>query len=93
MWGCSALVLLTPMIGIAQSGLDGVVVDGLGRGIAGALVTVLIQRLAEQHGARPKACATVVGGNAASRRALHNLGFEPLLELVSYRLRAQRLVA
>jgi hypothetical protein len=56
-------------------------------------VTVLIQRLAEQHGARPKACATVVGGNAASRRALHNLGFEPLLELVSYRLRAQRLVA
>lgn len=70
-----------------------VATESRGKGIAGALVTVLIQRLADRHGARPKACATVIGGNAASRRALHNLGFEPLLELVSYRLRAQRLVA
>jgi ribosomal protein S18 acetylase RimI-like enzyme len=70
-----------------------VATESRGRGIAGALVTALIQRLADRHGARSKACATVVGGNAASRRMLHNLGFLPLLELVSYRLRAQRLVA
>jgi hypothetical protein len=38
MCGWWAVGLLTPMLGIAQSGLDGVVVDGLGRGIAGALV-------------------------------------------------------
>jgi ribosomal protein S18 acetylase RimI-like enzyme len=70
-----------------------VATESRGRGIAGALVTTLIQRLADRHGARQKACATVTGGNAASRRMLHNLGFQPLLELVSYRLRAQRLVA
>src|SRR5258708_1818568 len=38
MWGLWFLVLLTPMLGIAQSGLDGVVVDGRGRGIEGAVV-------------------------------------------------------
>jgi len=70
-----------------------VATDFRGRGIAGALVTLLVQRLADRHGARSKVFATVAGSNAASRRMFHNLGFQPLLELVGYRLRAQRLVA
>jgi ribosomal protein S18 acetylase RimI-like enzyme len=63
------------------------------RGIGAALVTTLVQRLADRHGARPTACAVVAGGNAPSRRMLHTLGFRPHLELVSYRLRATSLVA
>jgi GNAT superfamily N-acetyltransferase len=62
-------------------------------GIGGALVTTLVQRLADLHGAREAACAVVAGGNAPSRRMLHTLGFRPRLELVSYRLRATSLVA
>jgi ribosomal protein S18 acetylase RimI-like enzyme len=64
-----------------------------GRGIAGALVTTVVQRLAEVHGRKERVCTTVAGGNAASRRMLHNLGFQPMSELVGYRLRARRLVA
>ncbi len=63
------------------------------RGIGSALVTTLVQRLADLHGAREAACAVVAGGNAPSRRLLHTLGFRPRLELVSYRLRATSLVA
>ncbi|HEX5401821.1 MAG TPA: GNAT family N-acetyltransferase [Pseudonocardiaceae bacterium] len=63
------------------------------RGIGAALVTTLVQRLADKHGARPAACAVVAGGNAPSRRMLHTLGFRPRLELVSYRLRATSQVA
>jgi ribosomal protein S18 acetylase RimI-like enzyme len=62
-------------------------------GIGAALVTTLVQRLADKHGARTTACAVVAGGNAPSRRMLHTLGFRPHLELVSYRLRATSLVA
>jgi ribosomal protein S18 acetylase RimI-like enzyme len=67
--------------------------DFRGRGIAGALVTQLVQRIADRHGARPKVCATVLETNAASRRMFRNLGFRSLLELVGYRSRAERLVA
>jgi ribosomal protein S18 acetylase RimI-like enzyme len=63
------------------------------RGVGAALVTTLVQRLGDRHGARPAACAVVAGGNAPSRRMLHTLGFRPHLELVSYRLRARSLVA
>lgn len=63
------------------------------RGIGGALVTTLVQRLAERHGAKPAACAVVSGGNAPARRMFRKLGFVPHLELVSYRLRATSLVA
>lgn len=70
-----------------------VTTDFRSRHIAGALVTQLVQRLAEQHGERPKVCCTVEGGNAASRRMHLRLGFKPELELVGYRLRAHRLVA
>jgi GNAT superfamily N-acetyltransferase len=62
-------------------------------GLGAALVTTLVQRLAELHGARESAYAVIAGGNAPSRRMLHTLGFRPDLELVSYRLRATRLVA
>jgi len=93
--GCCLVGYAVGRVQQAEYFIDFVAVatESRGRGIAGALVTALIQRLADRHGARSKACATVVGGNAASRRMLHNLGFLPLLELVSYRLRAQRLVA
>lgn len=64
-----------------------------GRGIAAALVTLLVQRLADRHGARQKVCATVVGSNTSSRRMLSGLGFHPEIELVGYRLRAHSLVA
>jgi ribosomal protein S18 acetylase RimI-like enzyme len=67
--------------------------ESRGQGVAGALVTALVQRLAEKHGERRCACAVVVGGNAPSRRMLHKLGFRPYLELVSYRMRATSLVA
>lgn len=67
--------------------------ESRGRGIAGALVTTLVQRLADRHGERHQASAVVAGGNAASRRMLHTLGFRPCLELVSYRRRAASLVA
>ncbi len=63
------------------------------RGIGGALVTALVQRLAERHGARPRASAVVVGGNAPSRRMLARLGFRPHLDMVSYRTSATSLVA
>lgn len=63
------------------------------RGIGTALVTTLVQRLAERCGAREAACAVVAGGNAPSRGLLRGLGFQPRLELVSYRLRATSLVA
>lgn len=58
------------------------------RGTGTALVTTLVQRLAEGHGARESACAVVAGGNAPARRMLRTLGFQPDLELVSYRRRA-----
>ncbi|HVV22833.1 MAG TPA: GNAT family N-acetyltransferase [Pseudonocardiaceae bacterium] len=64
-----------------------------GRGIGGALVTALVQRLADRHGARHSACAVVAGGNAPSRRMLHKLGFHTHVELVSYRRPATSLVA
>ena len=64
-----------------------------GHGVGGALVTALVQRLAERHGARHSACAVVAGGNAPSRRMLAKLGFRPHLELVSYRRPATSLVA
>jgi ribosomal protein S18 acetylase RimI-like enzyme len=64
-----------------------------GHGIAGALVTALVQRLADRHGARHSACAVVAGGNAPSRRMLHKLGFHTHLELVSYRRPATSAVA
>jgi ribosomal protein S18 acetylase RimI-like enzyme len=67
--------------------------ESRGQGIGGALVTALVQRLAERHGARQSACAVVVGGNAPSRRMLAKLGFRPYLELVSYRMPATSLVA
>lgn len=67
--------------------------ESRGHGIGGALVTALVQRLAERHGARHCACAVVVGGNAPSRRMLARLGFRPHLELVSYRTPATSLVA
>jgi ribosomal protein S18 acetylase RimI-like enzyme len=63
------------------------------RGIGRALVTTLVQRLADVHGARECACAVVAGGNAPSRRMLRELGFQPRLELVSYRMKATSLVA
>ncbi|HKN99562.1 MAG TPA: GNAT family N-acetyltransferase [Pseudonocardiaceae bacterium] len=62
-------------------------------GVGAALVTTLVQRLADRHGARESACAVVAGGNAPARRMLHTLGFQPHLELVSYRRRATSLVA
>lgn len=64
-----------------------------GRGIGAALVTTLVQRLADEHGVRSAACAAVAGGNAPSRHMLRTLGFVPHLELVSYRRRATSLVA
>jgi ribosomal protein S18 acetylase RimI-like enzyme len=67
--------------------------EARGRGIGSALVTTLVQRLAESHGARGQVCAVVAGGNAASRRVLASLGFRPFLELVSYRRAAASLVA
>ena len=70
-----------------------VATDFRGRHIAGALVTQLVQRLAEQHGERSKVCCTVQGDNTPSRRMHLRLGFRPTLELVGYRLRAHRLVA
>lgn len=70
-----------------------VATDFRNRGIGAGLVTTLVQRLADLHGARPAACAVVAGGNAPSRRMFHTLGFTPHLELVSYRLRARSLVA
>lgn len=63
------------------------------RGIGTALVTTLVQRLADVYGARPAACAVVAGGNAPSRQLLRTLGFVPHLELVSYRRHATSLVA
>jgi ribosomal protein S18 acetylase RimI-like enzyme len=70
-----------------------VATDSRGRGIGGALITTLVQRLADQHGARQSAFACVAGGNAPSRRMLHTAGFRPHLELVSYRSHATSLVA
>jgi ribosomal protein S18 acetylase RimI-like enzyme len=67
--------------------------EARGRGIGPALVTTLVQRLADRHGEREQASAVVAGGNAASRRMLDTLGFRPSLELVSYRRRAASLVA
>lgn len=64
-----------------------------GRGVGAALVTTLVQRLADRHGARESACAVVSGGHAPARRMLRTLGFQPHLELVSYRRRATSLVA
>lgn len=66
----------------------GVATEFRGRGIGTALVTTLVQRLADQHGARSAACAVVAGGNEPSRRMFRGLGFVPHKELVSYRLRA-----
>jgi ribosomal protein S18 acetylase RimI-like enzyme len=63
------------------------------RGVGTALVTTLVQSLAERCGAREAACAVIAGGNAPSRGMFRGLGFEPRLELVSYRLRATSLVA
>jgi ribosomal protein S18 acetylase RimI-like enzyme len=63
------------------------------KGIGSALVTTLVQRLADRHGAREAACAVVAGGNAPSRHMLRTLGFRPRIELVSYRVRATSLVA
>ncbi|HEX3588795.1 MAG TPA: GNAT family N-acetyltransferase [Pseudonocardiaceae bacterium] len=62
-------------------------------GVGAALVTTLVQRLADRHGALDSACAVVAGGNAPARRLLRTLGFQPHLELVSYRRRASSLVA
>jgi ribosomal protein S18 acetylase RimI-like enzyme len=70
-----------------------VATDSRGHGLGGALVTTLVQRLADQHGARRSAFACVAGGNAPSRRMLHKAGFRPYLELVSYRSHATSLVA
>jgi ribosomal protein S18 acetylase RimI-like enzyme len=70
-----------------------VATDSRGRGIGGALITTLVQRLAGRHGARRSAFACVAGGNAPSRRMLHKAGFRPHLELVSYRRRVTSLVA
>jgi ribosomal protein S18 acetylase RimI-like enzyme len=67
--------------------------EARGMGIAGALVTTLVQRLADRHGERQHASAVVAGGNAVSRRVLRTLGFEPSLELLSYRRTAESLVA
>jgi GNAT superfamily N-acetyltransferase len=67
--------------------------DFRGKGIAGALMTVVVQRLADRNGPRQQVCTTVVEGNAASRQMHHKLGFRPLVELVGYRLRAPRLVS
>lgn len=63
------------------------------RGVGRALVTTLVQRLADLHGVRECACAVVAGGNAPSRRMLRELGFTPRLELVGYRKQATSLVA
>ena len=70
-----------------------VATDFRGRGIAGPLITLLVQRLADRLGERPKVIATVFGTNTSSQRMLGKLGFRPFLEMVGYRLRVQRLVA
>jgi ribosomal protein S18 acetylase RimI-like enzyme len=70
-----------------------VAADYRGRGIGGPLITLLVQRLADRNGERPKVIATVFGTNTSSQRMLRKLGFSTFLELVGYRLRTQRLVA
>jgi ribosomal protein S18 acetylase RimI-like enzyme len=70
-----------------------VATDSRGHGIGGALITTLVQRLADLHGARRSAFVCVAGGNAPSRRMLHKAGFRPRLELVSYRSPARSQVA
>jgi ribosomal protein S18 acetylase RimI-like enzyme len=70
-----------------------VATDFRGRGIGGPLITLLVQRLADRHGERPKVIATVFGTNTSSQRMLGKLGFHTFLEMVGYRLREQRLVA
>lgn len=76
---------LIDFVAVAPESRDG--------GVGAALVTTLVQRLADRHGARESACAVVAGGNAPARRMLRTLGFRPHLELVSYRRRATSLVA
>jgi hypothetical protein len=62
-------------------------------GLAGTLVTVLVQGLAERHGPRRRAVAMVAGEPTDFRDTLGRLGFEPAVELVGYRRRAASLVA
>lgn len=59
--------------------------DARGAGVGAALVTELVWKLAERHGARPQAAASILAGNASSRRMFERLGFELYLELVAYR--------
>lgn len=101
--GSDHLVVVTegPLLGYAAGRaqqdylIDFVAVapESRNRGVGTALVTTLVQRLADRHGARDSACAVVSGGNAPARRMLHTLGFQPHLELVSYRRPATCLVA
>ncbi|MBW4716661.1 GNAT family N-acetyltransferase [Saccharothrix obliqua] len=59
--------------------------DVRGAGVGAALVTELVWKLAERFGARPQAAASILVGNASSRRMFDRLGFRLHLELVAYR--------
>jgi GNAT superfamily N-acetyltransferase len=61
--------------------------DLRGQGVAGALVTELVWKLAAAHGARKQAAAAILVGNEASEKMFARMGFRLLVELVTYRSR------
>ncbi|GAA3866422.1 GNAT family N-acetyltransferase [Saccharothrix violaceirubra] len=56
-----------------------------GQGVGAALATELVWKLAERHGARPQAAASILVGNTSSQRMFDRLGFRLHLELIAYR--------